>query len=314
MEQTKNSCYFSVVIPVYNESKNIELCFNEVSSVLESTKKSFEVVFVNDGSKDNSLEILQGLAKQHNTLKVVNLSRNFGQEAALIAGLKYASGELIFTMDCDLQDPPSVMLDLFKKQQEGYDVVYAVRKKREGETFLKKLTAKVYYKLFRKVANLNMPKNSNIFRIFTNQVKAEILKLTEKHKFLRATNAWVGFKQTGVEFVRHERKFGKTNYNYSKLTKLAVNSIVSYSAFPLQLMFAMSLFGLGVSALGLITLVVLAILSISFTWLLWLILAISISTFTITLCLSVVAMYVYRTFEETQNRPDYIVKETINIE
>ena len=306
--------YFSVIVPVFNEEENIDNTFIEISKVLDQTKQTYEFVFVNDGSTDLSSVSLKKLAEKYAHVKVVNLSRNFGQEPAILAGLQVAQGELIFLVDCDLQDTPKSMLDLIEKQKEGYDVVYGVRKKRKGETWLKKWTSKWFYKIFDKTTNLKMPKDTGLYRLFTKRIKDEILQLKEKNKFLRAMFTWVGFKQTGVEFVREERAHGKTKYTYKKLNTLAINSIVAYSPFPITFLFFMSMIIGFLSAATLIVFIVLAILHIFVGVGAWIIAVVTLCTALILFGLSVVGLYVYKTLQETQRRPDYIISDTINVD
>jgi glycosyltransferase involved in cell wall biosynthesis len=228
------SVELSVVIPFYNEEANIDYLFKRLIAVLDQLETTYEIVCVNDGSKDNTLNIL---IKQHQlnpAIKVVNLSRNFGKEIALTTGLDYAIGRAVIPIDADLQDPPELIIDLVTKWREGYDVVYATRRSRRGETWLKRFTANTFYRTIDKMSRIKIPRNTGDFRILDRRVIEAIKKMPERNRFMKGMFAWVGFKQTSILFERQARFQGKTTWNYWKLWNFALDGITSFSLLPLK--------------------------------------------------------------------------------
>ncbi|MFT6851285.1 MAG: glycosyltransferase involved in cell wall biosynthesis [Sphingobacteriales bacterium] len=225
----------SVIIPIYNESANIDLLYNRLGSVLNKMENStYEMVFVNDGSADNSLELIQKFAKTDEKIKFINFSRNFGHQIAVTAGLDHCNGDAIVIIDADLQDPPELILDLMKKYQEGFQVVYAKRKSRKGESYFKKLTAKWFYRILSRITSVEIPVDTGDFRIIDRKIVDVLMKMPEKQKFLRGQISWVGYKQTFVEYERDERHAGETGYTYRKMIQFALDGITSFSNFPLK--------------------------------------------------------------------------------
>jgi len=304
---------FSVVVPVFNEEKTVKTFYNTIIPVMEQTKEEFEIIYVNDGSRDNTETLLTELATLDKRVKVINFSRNFGQQAALLCGFKNASGQAVIDIDVDLQDPPEVILEMIEKWKEGFNVVHGKRKKRNGETAFKKLTAFIYARFLRKITNMDIPKDTGDFKLFDRKVIDTIISLPEHSRFLRGLTTWVGFKQTFVEFDRKARVDGETKYNFKSLLKLATNGIVSNSNYPLSLSLKTGILLL-ISAL--ITFVVFIILAITN-----IVLPITAYLFpTIILCCSVVCIfnglsniYLARVYEEVKNRPVYIEKNKINL-
>jgi polyisoprenyl-phosphate glycosyltransferase len=224
----------SVIVPIFNEELNIQVLYERLKKVLIAVSTDHEIVFINDGSTDNSFQIIKNLATQDSTIKYINFSRNFGHQIAVTAGIDKSKGEAIVIIDADLQDPPELISLLYNKLQEGYSVVYAKRKKRKGENYLKRITAKIFYRLLAKITSVSIPIDTGDFRIMTRNV-AEVLKqMPEQEKFLRGQIAWIGFKQTFVEYDREERSAGKTGYSVKKMFNLALNGITSFSNFPLK--------------------------------------------------------------------------------
>lgn len=224
----------SVVIPVYNEEGNLRALHERLSMVLSSLTADFEMVFVNDGSTDSSIEIIRELTKDKK-VKYLDFSKNFGHQIAAFAGLEHAEGNAVVIIDADLQDPPELILELYQKMQEGYDVVYAKRQVRDGETWHKKLTAKWFYRLINNLSEVEIPLDTGDFRIMSSRIKNIIISLPERNKFLRGQIAWTGFNQTYVLYNRAERMQGKSNYTYSKMFRFAFDGITSFSNFPLRL-------------------------------------------------------------------------------
>jgi glycosyltransferase involved in cell wall biosynthesis len=233
----------SIVVPIFNESEIISELNKRLLNTSEMLcsqfgilKTDLEFIFVNDGSSDDSLARLIVLTQTNPQYKVINFSRNFGHQKAVTAGLQHAKGEHIVLIDADLQDPPEFILDLYKKQLEGFDVVYAVRKKRIGESFIKKITAKMFYRLLFKVTDINIPVDTGDFRIIRRNVADTLNSMPESHRFIRGMVSWVGFKQIGIEYDRQERFAGQTKYPFKKMLKFAFDAITSFSTLPLKLM------------------------------------------------------------------------------
>lgn len=302
----------SVVIPVYNEEESINRCFNEVDNECKKLGRTYEIIYVNDGSKDNSLNILKELAEKYPQVKVINFSRNFGQNPALMAGFKMSSGEAIINIDCDLQDPVHLITDFVNKWSEGYDVVLAKRKKRAGESVFKKVTSKIFYKVFKWLSKTNTPQDCGISRLLSRRVLNDILQLNEHNIYLAGMTEYVGYKQTIVEFDREPRREGKTKYNVKKLVKLAISNTLPYSSTPIAFIFGggitMSLMG----TLGLITLLVLSLVKVVFPSLLWIIGTIVLCTGIIMASLGVIGAYIMMSYTEVLNRPRYIIADKYN--
>jgi len=232
----------SIVVPVYNEEGVIPEFFRRMEAVLaEFTKKNripredIEVLLVNDGSQDNSFDLLKAICLNNIGYKQINLSRNYGHQIAITAGIELSRGEAVVIMDADLQDPPETILPLYDKYLEGYEVVNAVRVHREGESFFKLATAKLFYRLLKKLTQVDIPVDTGDFRIISRRVADILSSMREKERFVRGLVSWVGFKQTGIEYVREGRFAGRTKYPFSKMLKFALDGITSFSSAPLRL-------------------------------------------------------------------------------
>lgn len=225
----------SVIIPIYNEQQIIHELYNRLQKTVSQISINYEFIFVNDGSKDNSLMELMEISKQDSRVYFINFSRNFGHQIAVTAGLDASNGKAVVIIDGDLQDPPELITDLFKKYQEGYDVVYAKRKERKGESVFKKVTAKLFYLTLKRITTIDIPLDTGDFRLINRKVVSYLNQMPEQNKFLRGQIAWLGFKQTEVLFDREKRKFGKTGYTFSKMLQFAMDGITSFSDKPLQI-------------------------------------------------------------------------------
>lgn len=305
---------YSIVVPCYNEEETINAFYSAVVPVMDGVKESYELIFVNDGSKDGTENILNALAEKDKRVKVIHFARNFGQQAAILAGFKEASGEAVVDIDVDLQDPVEAIPEMIAKWKEGFDVVHGKRLVRKGETFFKKKTSSLYTKFFEKITGLKIPKNCGDFKLFDRKVIDVIVSMPERDRFLRGITEWVGFKQTFVEFERKERVAGKTKYNLKKLVKLATNGIVSNSAYPLSLT---TKCGIGFSALSMLTfvaLIVLVCVKVSVPLVSWLFPAVAL-LFGINWILSGINnVYLDRIYREVQDRPKYIIRDTKNFD
>ena len=225
----------SVIIPIYNEQQIIHELYNRLQKTVSQISINYEFIFVNDGSKDNSLMELMEISKQDSRVYFINFSRNFGHQIAVTAGLDASNGKAVVIIDGDLQDPPELITDLFKKYQEGYDVVYAKRKERKGESVFKKVTAKLFYLTLKRITTIDIPLDTGDFRLINRKVVSYLNQMPEQNKFLRGQIAWLGFKQTEVLFDREKRKFGKTGYSFGKMLQFAMDGITSFSDKPLQI-------------------------------------------------------------------------------
>jgi dolichol-phosphate mannosyltransferase len=225
----------SVVLPIYNEEKGLKSFIVDLYAQMKDIKQNFEIILVNDGSTDQSLELIQSLCSNHSELKFIGLSRNFGHQIAVSAGIDYASGDQVILMDADGQDPPELIPDLIVKMNEGFDVVYAKRTKRANESILKKWTASTFYKLLNKITSIEIPVDTGDFRIINRKVVNALKQMPEKQRYLRGQIAWLGFKQTPIEYERKGRNAGETNYTYRKMIRLAFDAITSFSNWPLRL-------------------------------------------------------------------------------
>ena len=307
----------SVVIPMYYEEEVAEECYNRVSNCLKALKNyDYEIIVVNDGSKDNTLDILQNLAKNDIKLKVVSFSRNFGHQAAVTAGLKYTTGDVVVIIDADLQDPPELIADMLKLWEAGNEVIYAKRKVRKGESKFKLFTAKTFYKILNGLSDIEIPKDTGDFRMADRKVIDVINSLPEHNKFLRGLFSWVGFKQVPIEYERKERYAGKTKYPLRKMLKLAADGIISFSTKPLRIIGGIGIFSIIISFIVLVY----SILSYIFDWneLMpgWTSLMVSITFFAGVQLLAIWMMseYISRIYDESKRRPQYVIDKKINID
>lgn len=227
--------YLSVIVPLYNEEEIAEKTFATLEQELAEIEH--ELIFVNDGSTDRTREILENLLPKTPRNKLINFSRNFGHQAAFSAGLKQARGKAVVIIDGDLQDPPALIHDMLKKWEEGYQVVYAQRKKRKGETFFKKASAHAFYKILHALTNIDIPMDTGDFRLMDRIVVDQLNALPERNRFLRGLVCWVGFKRTGILYDRKERTAGKSKYPLRKMLRLAMDGITSFSTTPLKISF-----------------------------------------------------------------------------
>lgn len=224
----------SIIIPIYNEQGNIDRLITRLKGVINQLGVSCEYIFINDGSKDNSISIIRELAKSDSSVKYINFSRNFGHQIAVTAGLDKAQGERIVIIDADLQDPPELIIDMYKKMDEGFEVVYAKRAARKGESWMKKFTARMFYRILKAITSVNIPVDTGDFRIMDRKIVDVLKQMPEQQKFLRGQISWIGFNQTYVEYERDERHAGETGYTYKKMIRFALDGITSFSNFPLK--------------------------------------------------------------------------------
>ncbi len=303
---------YTIIVPVFNEEETIPLFYKRIIPVMEQTKEPFEIIFINDGSKDNTYNILNSLAKTDKRIKVIDFSRNFGQQSAILCGFKESKGEAIINIDVDLQDQPEAILKMIEKWKEGYEIVHARRVTRKGETFLKKWTANAYTKFFKKVTNLDVPLKVGDFKLFDRKVVNAIYNLPEHDRFLRGITSWVGYKQTFVDFEREKRAAGTTKYNYKKLIKLAKDGLVANSDYPLTLTLKNGIFFSFASLSCFLVFIILACFKITLPLTAWLFPTITLLFSIMMIHNGLTNLYIARIYKETQGRPNYIIREKIN--
>ncbi len=305
----------SIVIPAYNEQDVLPLLFARLERLIPQLPAACEVLIVNDGSRDLTGEVLALATQQYAWLKVAQLARNFGHETATTVGTDLARGDAVVVMDADLQDPPELILDMLAKFEEGYDVVYAQRIRREGESWIKRVTANTFYRLMQKLVHREMPENVSDFRLMSRPVVDAFVRLREQHRFVRGLIAWLGFKQTAIPFIRPARAAGVTKYSLLKLCGVAWEAITSFSSLPLRLAYGLSAVCalLGVSLLGY---VVWQWSSAAVEVPLWSgLLASQLLLNAVVLgVLGLIGDYVGRMYDELKGRPLYIVRELLNFQ
>lgn len=296
----------SIIVPIYNESKTLQVLHERLMSVLPDITSDFEIILVNDGSSDDSLDQIRQLANENEKLKWVNFSRNFGHQAAISAGISHASGDALVTMDGDLQDPPELIPQLVEEWQVGHEVIYARRSRRKGEFWGKKVAAFLFYRMLKKITPVDIPKDVGDFRLIDKKVAQQLIQMPEPQRFLRGQIAWMGFSSSFVDFEREERYAGESKYTLRKLIQLALNGIWGFSKFP-------------ITVLWVFTLILLAVTICLFIWgwindfnssisillpLLFLVLSGNAGA------IALLGEYMYRVFDASRNRPAYIVKDT----
>lgn len=306
---------YSIVVPMYNEEEVIEETYRRLREVMDRTGESYELVFVNDGSRDRTAEIMERLCSGDSRVRLLNFSRNFGHQIAITAGMDYAAGQAIVVIDADLQDPPEVILRMIDMWKQGYDVVYGKRLKRKGETVFKKITALFFYRLLRSMTNVDIPVDTGDFRLIDRKVADVLRGLKEKNRFVRGLVSWVGFRQTSVEYVREERWAGETKYPLKKMLRFAMDGITSFSHKPLRLA---TYLGFGLSGLSFIYLVVVVIQALfTDTTIQGWASTVAINLFfngIVLILLGVIGEYVGRIYDESKDRPLYIMQEVRGFE
>jgi dolichol-phosphate mannosyltransferase len=291
------------------------LFYDAVTPLFESFGEEYEIIFVNDGSRDATKDILRELAAKDKRVKACSFSRNFGQQAALLCGMELSSGDAVIAMDADLQDPPEVALKMIEKWKEGYEVVHGKRRKRKGETVFKKATASIFYKFTRKITGMELQRDSGDFKLYDRKVVDALLSMGEHNRLLRAQTTWVGFKQAFVEFDRPERVAGETHYTLKKMLRLAEDGIFPNTNYHLTLPIKLGLLLGFLSAACFVTFIVLACLGKSFGGLTaWLFPTMGALSAVILTCQGLSNVHTNMIYKEVQNRPKYIIAEKYNFE
>ena len=307
----------SFVIPMYYEEKVVEECYKRVKKVLnELTQYDSEIIVVNDGSKDQTLPILENLAKNDKSLKVISFSRNFGHQAAVTAGLQYVTGDAIVIIDADMQDPPELIKEMLELWEQGNEVIYGKRKVRKGESAFKLLTAKMFYQTLNALSDVEIPKDTGDFRLVDRKVVDTINQLPEHNKFLRGLFSWVGYKQIPFEYERQERFAGTTKYPLKKMLKLASDGIISFSTKPLKLVGTLGILSVLISFILLVYAIISYIFKLNDLSAGWTSIMVAITFFAGIQLLSIwiIAEYIGRIYDESKARPQYIIEKKLNIE
>jgi len=307
----------SVIIPCYLEEEVIKISCERMTNVMKSiVNYSYELLFVNDGSTDNTYDILINIAKNDSAVKIINFSRNFGHQAAVMAGLRNCTGDNAIIIDADMQDPPEVIPDMLKLWEAGNEVVYGKRKAREGETYFKTFTAKTFYRVLKKLSDIDIPVDTGDFRLIDRKVIDSLCNLREHNKYIRGLVVWIGYKHYAYEYDRNERIAGETKYPFKKMLKLALDGIISFSTKPLKI-----IGGIGIIALVVAFIIAIyAGLSYVFNWnnLVpgWTSLMLTVTALSGIQFVSIWVMseYIARIYDEVRNRPEYIIKDKINID
>lgn len=304
------SVTYSIIAPIYNEFENIPALWQRVRQVMDSSGEPWELILVDDGSSDGSSESIRELAASDARIRPVIFARNFGHQIAVTAGLDYARGEAMVVIDADLQDPPEVILELAKKWKEGYEVVYAVRSEREGESWFKLLTASLFYRLIYRITDVKIPLDTGDFRLIDRKVVDVMNSMRERHRFLRGMSSWIGFKQVGVDYKRAARVAGVTKYPFKKMLKLALNAITGFSYFPLQVATYFGFIAAGLAILAIPIVTVLRLVGSHFfegqtTTLISVLFLGGVQL----ISLGILGEYIGRIYDEVKGRPLYVVRD-----
>ncbi|MGC8718847.1 MAG: glycosyltransferase family 2 protein [Thermodesulforhabdaceae bacterium] len=307
----KNRPVLSLVVPMYNEEENVEVFYNRAKKVLDSMRITYEIVCVNDGSSDGTLEKLLAIRERDPCVKVIDFSRNFGKEIALTAGLDFAQGEAVIPIDADLQHPPEVIPELVAKWREGYEVVLATRSKREGDGWLKSLTAHLFYRLASRIMSVRLPSNTGDFRLMNRQVVNVLRQIRERNRFMKGIFAWAGFRSATVYYHVAPRHAGKTKWNYWKLWNFAIEGITSFSYVPLQIATYLGFIVAGFAFLYALVIVVKTLIFgkvvPGYASLMTVILFLGGVQL---VCIGILGEYVGRIYHEVKARPLYVVRKT----
>lgn len=306
----------SVVVPVYNEEEVIHESYKRLKKVMDSIGEEYELIFINDGSRDKTIESITQIALADKKVKVIDFSRNYGHQTAITAGMDYSVGKCIVVIDADLQDPPEVIPKMIQKWKEGYEVVYGKRAERKGETFFKKITSAGFYRLLRSMTDVDIPLDTGDFRLIDRKVCDALKSVNERNRYVRGIISWLGFKQTGVEFSRDKRFAGSTKYPLKKMLKLAFDGIASFSYKPLKLASYTGMLFSVLSFLYLIGLLVQKIFFMKSTVPGWTTI-VALNLFfngIVLIILGIIGEYIGRIYDEAKGRPLYVIREKINMD
>lgn len=305
----------SIVVPVFDEEQILPALYTRLSGVLQTLGETYEILFVNDGSRDASLELLKSLSVADPVIKIVNLSRNFGHQIAITCGLDHARGEAVVIMDADLQDPPEVIPQLIAKWREGYDVVYAVREKRGGEGLFKRGTAAFFYRVLRLLAQVDIPPDAGDFRLLSRRAVNALCSVRERSRFVRGLVSWIGYRQIGVTFTREKRPAGRTKYSFRKMLKFAIDGLTTFSFAPLQAAMYLGFLTAGSSFLYIAYAVVLKLFTERTVpgWTSLMVAVLFVGGVQL-IAIGIIGEYLGRVYDEVKQRPLYLVDEKIGFD
>lgn len=301
---------FSIIAPIYNELESLPELYRRVSEVMEKSGEPWELILVDDGSRDGSTEVIRQLASKDERIRPVIFARNFGHQIAVTAGLDYSRGKAVTIIDADLQDPPEVILEMIARWREGFEVVYAVRTEREGESWFKTFTASLFYRLIYRITDVKIPMDTGDFRLMDRKVVIVMNSMRERHRFLRGMSAWVGFRSIGVNYRRAARFAGETKYPFRKMFKLALNAITSFSYFPLQMATYIGFISAGLAILAIPVVIIMRVTGLQgFLGQASTLIAVLFLGGVQLISLGILGEYIGRIYDEVKGRPLYIVSQ-----
>ena len=306
---------FSIVAPCYNEEGNLNELYRRIREIMDQTGANWELVLINDGSADRTAEMMRELHTADSRVHFIDFARNFGHQIAVTAGLDYAQGEAVIIIDADLQEPPELILEMIEKWKEGYQVVYAVRRERKGESWFKLFTAKLFYRIIYRITDVNIPLDTGDFRLMDRKVVDALKHMQERHRFIRGMTSWVGFKQTGVYYTREERFAGQTKYPFRRMLKFALDAVTSFSFFPLQMATYLGFAIAALSGLGAILVIIARLFGNPtnqpfFGQATTLVMVLFLGGVQL-ISLGIIGEYLGRIYDEVKGRPMYIVNEAV---
>ncbi|WP_326511585.1 glycosyltransferase family 2 protein [Clostridium intestinale] len=311
-----SSKLISIVVPMYYEEKVADECYKRLKKVMDDNEINYEFIFVNDGSKDKTFEILNKIAEEDKNTKIISFSRNFGHQIAVTAGVDKAKGDAVVVIDADLQDPPELIPKMIDLWNDGYKVVYAKRKRRKGESFFKLLTAGVFYRILDKMTDIDIPLDTGDFRLMDRDVVNVLKTMNERNRFVRGMVSWVGFKQTPIEYERDERFAGETKYPLKKMIKFASDGIISFSAKPLKIMGSLGMFCVSISLIIFLYALIRKLandINVVSGWA-SIMTAVTFLGGVQLLSISVLGEYIGRIYDESKGRPLYVIEKEVNME
>ncbi|MNR80340.1 hypothetical protein D3C72_110620 [compost metagenome] len=305
----------SIIVPVYNEEAVLDELHRRLTTVVRDLETTYEILYVNDGSRDRSMDLLEGMARQDPHVRVIQFARNFGHQVAITAGMDHAQGEAVVVIDADLQDPPELIGPMLAKWREGYDVVYAVRERRDGDSYFKRTTAALFYRVLKRITHVDIPLDTGDFRLMSRRAIEAMKLFNERNRFVRGLVSWIGFKQTGITFVRAERFAGETKYPLKKMLRFAMDGIVTFSFVPLQMATYLGFLVSGLSFLGILWVIYMRIFTQETIvgWASLMAIALFLGGVQL-ITLGVIGEYIGRIYDEVKHRPLYLIQERLGFE